>query len=62
VIGHTGPDQRDPVLAAKHPKIAHLFGKNIGLALTFTESRMLLDALERLMTQGIVALGIHDAF
>jgi hypothetical protein len=47
-------------LAARHPTISHLFGKNIGLALMFTESRMLLDVLERLMKQGIVALGIHD--
>ena len=56
----TNARQLREALAAKHPKICHMLGKNIGLALMFTESRMLLHALERLMTRGIVALGIHD--
>lgn len=47
-------------LAVKHPGLVDAFGTNLGLSLMFTESTILMNALERLMAQGIVALGMHD--
>lgn len=47
-------------LSVKHPGLVNVFGTNLGLSLMFTESTILMNALERLMTQGIVALGMHD--
>ncbi|KQP10166.1 hypothetical protein ASF28_03150 [Methylobacterium sp. Leaf99] len=36
------------------------FRTNLGLKLMFTESTILMNALDKLMAQGIVALGMHD--
>lgn len=47
-------------LAKRHPGIAHLFGKGIGLQLMKTESDILLAALGELFAQGIPALPMHD--
>lgn len=48
-------------IAARHPGIAHLFGKSTGLRLMYTESRVAVTALLKLIKQGIPALPIHDA-
>ncbi|AWN43368.1 hypothetical protein DK389_26230 [Methylobacterium durans] len=47
-------------LEAKHPALAPLFQTTVGYALMHTESRILIGALDRLMMQGVVALGMHD--
>lgn len=47
-------------LAERHPGIAHLFGKGLGLRLMKTESEILLVALRMLFAQGIPALPMHD--
>lgn len=47
-------------LAERHPGIAHLFGTGVGLRLMFTESRILVSALLRLIDHGIPALPMHD--
>lgn len=47
-------------VAIKHPGLVGVFGTHLGLSLMYTESRILLNALERLKAQGIVALGMHD--
>jgi hypothetical protein len=47
-------------IVAKHPKLRQLFGTSVGLKLMLVESRILLDALERLMATGVVALPCHD--
>lgn len=47
-------------LAERHPGIAHLFGKAIGLRLMKTESDILLAALRGLFAQGTPALPMHD--
>lgn len=46
--------------AAAHPNLVPLFGRDFGLDLMFTESRILLATLRRLMAQGIAALPMHD--
>lgn len=46
--------------AAFHPDLVPLFGRDFGLDLMFTESRILLVTLRRLMAQGIPALPMHD--
>lgn len=48
------------ILADRHPGIAHLFGKGIGLRLMKTESEILLATLRELFAQGIPALPMHD--
>jgi hypothetical protein len=56
----TAVQLRDAVLR-KHPGLAQaIAGKPIGLELMFTESRILLGCLKRLMGSRIVALPIHD--
>lgn len=47
-------------IAERHPGIAPLFGKGIGLKLMHTESRILMAALRRLFERGIPALPMHD--
>ncbi|WP_157085309.1 hypothetical protein [Methylobacterium sp. Leaf99] len=47
-------------LAIKHPGLVGAFRTNLGLKLMFTESTILMNALDKLMAQGIVALGMHD--
>lgn len=47
-------------MAERHPGIAHLFGTGVGLRLMFTESRILVATLLRLVDQGIPALPMHD--
>jgi hypothetical protein len=47
-------------LVERHPGIAHLFGKGLGLRLMKTESEILLATLGQLFEQGIPALPMHD--
>lgn len=47
-------------MADRHPHLAPLFGKDVGLELMFTESRILLAAMSRLLDQGVAALPMHD--
>lgn len=47
-------------LSFKHPGLVDVFGTNLRIKLMFTESTILMNALEWLMTQGVVALGMHD--
>jgi hypothetical protein len=47
-------------LSERHPGIAHLFGKGIGLRLMKIEGDILLVALQELFAQGIPALPMHD--
>lgn len=47
-------------LAAKHPAIAPLFCKGIGLRLMFTESQIMVETLLALIERGAIALPIHD--
>lgn len=44
-----------------HHPIAHLFGRGVGFKLMYTESQILLHALDRLHAAGITALPLHDA-
>ena len=46
---------------AAHPDMVAMFNRGIGHGLQFTESRIMVDVLLRLMTEGIVALPIHDS-
>lgn len=46
--------------AAHHPALVALFERDFGLDLMFTESRILLAAIRRLMAQRIPALPMHD--
>lgn len=46
---------------AHHPAIAHLFGKDRGIALMHTDSTLLMMVLTRLMECGLPALPLHDA-
>ena len=46
--------------AEHHPALVPLFGRDFGLDLMFTESRILLTTLRRLMDQSIPALPMHD--
>lgn len=50
---------RDAILRA-HPGLRKIFGTNIGLSLMFTESRILIAAMLRLIDRGIPALPMHD--
>lgn len=43
-----------------HPAIAPLFGRDIGVALQFTESQILVAVLLRLGRNGVAALPMHD--
>jgi hypothetical protein len=47
-------------LASKHPAIAPLFCKGIGLRLMFTESQIMVATLLALIERGTIALPIHD--
>jgi len=47
-------------IAAYHPALESLFGKDMGLVFMFTESRILMATLMRLMKKGIAALPMHD--
>lgn len=47
-------------VAAKHPALVPLFGRDIALDLMFTESRVLMAVLRRLMEMDIPALPMHD--
>jgi hypothetical protein len=46
--------------ATSHSDLVPLFGRDFGLDLMFTESRILLATFRRLMSQGIPALPMHD--
>lgn len=46
--------------AHHHPDLVPLFGRDFGLDLMFTESRILLAALTRLMADEVPALPMHD--
>lgn len=48
------------MMESRHPAIAHLFCKGIGLKLMHLESRILVATLLKLNRSGIVALPIHD--
>ncbi len=47
-------------VAAKHPALVPLFGRDIALDLMFTESRILIAVLRRLMEMDVPALPMHD--
>ena len=47
-------------VTAKHPGLVPLFGRDIALDLMFTESRILMAVLRRLMEMDIPALPMHD--
>lgn len=47
-------------MTRRHPRIAHLFGSDIGIDLMFLESAILMDLLERLEAQGVPAMPFHD--
>lgn len=47
-------------LRQRHAPIKHLFGTGLGLSLTFTESRILVNTLLDLMAQNVPALPVHD--
>lgn len=47
-------------LAAKHPVLASVFGSDLGYTLMYQESCILVRALELLIGEGVVALGMHD--
>jgi len=44
----------------RHPALRPAWGRGLGYQLMFDESRVLLTALNRLMAEGIPALGMHD--
>lgn len=46
--------------ASAHPHLVPLFGRDFGLDLMFTESRILLAAMAELREAGIVCLPMHD--
>jgi hypothetical protein len=48
-------------IQALHPELTPLLGSHVGYELMFQESQILMEALGRLFSQGIVALGLHDA-
>ncbi len=54
-----GARLRSAVLAA-HPALEPVFETGIGLSLMFTESRILIAALLRLIDKGVPALPMHD--
>ncbi|BCP55609.1 hypothetical protein K32_42260 [Kaistia sp. 32K] len=47
-------------MTLRHPAIAHLFGRDIGIELMHTESRVLMAVLLELADRGIPALPMHD--
>lgn len=47
-------------IAKRHPRIAHLFGTDIGIDLMFTESQILVAILLKLADLDIPALPMHD--
>lgn len=47
-------------IAAKHPALVPLFGKDTASNLMFTESRILMAVLRELIDQGVAALPMHD--
>jgi hypothetical protein len=47
-------------MTKRHPRIAHLFGSDVGIDLMFQESTILMDLLKRLERQGVPALPFHD--
>jgi hypothetical protein len=47
-------------LKRAHPKISDLFDADIGQAIAFTESSIMVAVLTRLCAAGIVALDVHD--
>ena len=48
------------LVASNLPQLKPLFGTGVGLGLMFTESQILLEVLEALIADGIVALPMHD--
>lgn len=48
------------VIERRFSEIAHLFYSSVGLELMHTESEILINALLRLQSKGVVALPIHD--
>jgi hypothetical protein len=46
---------------AAHPDMVSMFSRGIGHELQFTESRIMVEVLLRLMVDGVVALPIHDS-
>ncbi|QND28062.1 hypothetical protein HB773_04610 [Sinorhizobium meliloti] len=46
--------------ANRHPALAESFGRDIGVELMATESRIMVALLLRLETLGIAAMGLHD--
>ena len=57
--GWTAGRLKDAV-AAKHPDLMPLLGADFGLDLMFTESRILMATLRRLMAEDVPALPMHD--
>jgi hypothetical protein len=49
------------MLAAKHARIAHLFGTGLGFQLMRIESDMLIGVITHLASAGVTALPLHDA-
>lgn len=47
-------------VAARHPALVPLFGRDLAPDLMFTESRLLLAVMAELERQGVVALPMHD--
>lgn len=47
-------------LAAKHSALVPIFGSDVGYSLMYQESCILMRALEMLMAEGVVGLGMHD--
>jgi len=57
--GWTAGRLKDAV-AAKHPDLVPLLGADFGLDLMFTESRILMATLQRMMAEDVPALPMHD--
>lgn len=57
--GWTVRRTREAILR-RHPALAQAWGSGLGYSLMFTESRILLLVLNRLMSEGVPGLGLHD--
>ncbi len=58
-LGWTAARFREAI-ALKHAALVPLFGRDLAMDLMFTESQILVQALLRLMMQGVPALPMHD--
>lgn len=59
--GWQDPQRLRAAILAEHPALAKAFGRRLGFGLMFTESRVLMAALEELMLKrAIIALPLYD--